>query len=210
MLKLYLSCLMAFISISLLSSCASVNQAPTTAANEKLTWQTRSAKLSTIEHYVLTGAIAIRKASDAWSANINLQQSSPYHYQVTFIAPMGAGTTRLTGEPGKVTLQDNKGKEFTANTAEQLLRERMGWNLPVSNLYFWIKGLPSPSSSTQQKFDNAHHLLSFDQSGWHISYAAYTSAKGLDLPSKIILTRDSLKIKLIINQWQNIGFFSPT
>jgi outer membrane lipoprotein LolB len=81
------------------------------------------------------------------------------------------------------------------------MQRELGWQIPVVHLYDWARGLPAPRIPAQMTFDAYHHLTHLSQEGWEIDYAAYVSVGSVDLPQKMQLTRQDLKIKLAVKDW---------
>lgn len=190
-----------FLSLLWLTSCATVSEQPQTALNQNMTWGTRVQKLSSLQTWDLKGMIAIREAHDAVSANLQWQQKYR-NYHIALFGPMGTNSYELTGQPGKVELAAANGKHTNANSPEELLAQQAGWRLPVSNLYYWIRGLPVPDLPAQKQLDAYNHLIQLNQQGWNIHYLRYTSVNNIDLPSKIFLNNPDLNVKIVISQWQ--------
>ncbi len=184
----------------LLASCASMptGQAP---QNQNITWGSRVGTLSSVEDWDLKGLIAIRAAKDGGSANWHWRQSKN-NYTISLFGPFGANSFTLTGTPSSVLLETSDGKKFNATTPELLLAQQTGWQLPISNLYYWIRGLPVPGVPAQKQFDTYHHLTALTQQGWTIHYLRYVSVNQIDLPNKIFLDNSQVNVKIIINQWQ--------
>jgi len=189
-------------SISLVTGCASLHEPPP-PDNQTTPWGNRVQALSNIQSWDINGLIAIRNTSKphAESANLHWQQSK-LNYQILLFGPLGASPVKLSGKPGAVVLEDSKGKRFYADSAESMLVQQTGWRLPVSNLYFWVRGLPVPNQPAQKQFDTYHHLTHLAQDGWNIQYLNYTSVNHIDLPTKIFLNNSALQLKIIINQWK--------
>jgi len=187
----------------MLASCASLStQQKTTppATSEPTSWENRVGVLSNMEDWDLKGLIAIRNTNDAWSANWRWQQHQ-HNYVIDLVGPLGANPIQLTGSPNTVTLTTSDGKKFNSNSPESLLEKQLGWRLPVSSLYYWIRGLPVPDVVAQKQFDSSHRLMVLIQQGWRIEYLHYTTGK-IELPAKISLNNSALNVKIIINQWQ--------
>lgn len=184
-----------------LVACTTVAPAPKQAANQNINWTSREASLHAINVWSLRGSIGIRKANEAWSATVAWRQTTN-NYVLNIVGPMGAGSARLNGSPSQVTLTDDKGHVSQAATAEELLQRQMGWEMPVANLYYWVRGIPAPGGGGAKRFDRFHHLTSLSQDGWHIEFQRYTAVRGLDLPSKITLSKGDFRIRMVINQWQ--------
>ena len=169
------------------------------ALNQHLSWATRKAQLQQITQWQLNGAVAIRTPHSGQSASLAWQQHQ-YTYQIDVFGPLGAGRATLNGDADGVTLLDN-GKRYQSPTTEILMQKILGWHIPVSNLYFWIRGLPAPHLKSISKFDAYHHLVQLKQQAWEITYQQYTGVNGIDLPRKLTLQAQNMKIKFVISNW---------
>lgn len=168
--------------------------------NQRMSWQARQHQLHPIQHWTINGAMGINMPNYAQAASMVWQQQAR-DYQVSLFGPFGVGRTTLTGTPTAVTLLAS-GKQYKAKTPEKLMQEVLGWQLPVTNLYFWVRGLPAPNSPATTTFDAFHHLTELKQQGWKILYLRYTAIKGVDLPSKLVLQHGQLQVKFVIAKWQ--------
>lgn len=183
----------------LLTACATM-PAKQAARNENLTWPQRQAQLQTINEWHLTGALAYRTPKEGQSASLVWQQTQK-QYQINVFGPLGVGRISLLGTLGKNVVLTRDGKTFTAHTPEALMQQQLGWHLPISNLYYWVRGLPAPGITKSVQFDAFHHITNLVQQGWIISYERYTAVNGTDLPSKFTLQHGNLTVKVVISQW---------
>ena len=186
--------------VLLITSCTTITPETPVPAQQELSWKTRQQILSRLQNWQLNGKIAVQTAQDSGSATIDWTQK-PKQYAISLLGPLGTHGMKLTGQPGQVTMETAEGKHFTASTAEQLLAEQWGFNLPVSNLYYWVRGLPAPGSMHNEKLDAYQRLTSLSQKGFRIEYLAYTRTGAIDLPAKMTITSPTLKTKIIIYQW---------
>ncbi|MES2218113.1 MAG: lipoprotein insertase outer membrane protein LolB [Pseudomonadota bacterium] len=193
--------LLALLCITILTSCATTQTAPQAPQNQVVGWEARAKTLSSITRWNISGMIAIRNPKDNVSASIHWKQTHK-NYALDLFGPMGTNAFKLTGSPHQVSLQNPHGQMFYASSPEQLLVQQTGWNLPVSNLYYWIRGLPVPGVPAQKHLDAYNHITQLDQEGWQIQYLRYTSTNSIDLPTKIFMRSNGLSVKLIISQWQ--------
>lgn len=187
--------------VSLLMIACATLPAPNAPLNQSLDWDTRQASLNQLTSWRINGLISIRDTQQAESANVSWVQKNQ-NYTISIFGPLGFGGVILEGRPGIVTLKEDSGQKFTAATPEELITETSHWVLPVSNLHFWIRGIPAPNCASQLSFDKYHHLSSLRQQGWKISYQQYAGVENLDLPSMITLNRPPLTIKIVISQWK--------
>ncbi len=173
--------------LSLLSACTLSPSKPPAAID--------TSNNASIENWHLKGKIGIRSPGQSDSAYLNWQQCQ----QLTAIVlsgPLGQGAARLGIGPHHATLEDSDGKSFHADSAEQLLRQQLQMNIPVSELYFWLRGLPAPDGPYQ--WEDQQTLL---QAGWHIHFDYFQQVDQRQLPAKIIARQDQLTITLILRGW---------
>ena len=183
---------------ALLSSCATL-PAKKGALNTSMSWSARQQQLKTVKQWHLTGAIAIKTPGHGQSASLAWQQAKN-NYKINVFGPLGAGRVTLSGMPNRVTLQAN-GKHYEAATPEALMQKVLGWHLPISNLIYWVRGLPATNAAAKEHFDAYHHLSALQQQGWQVQYLRYTNVDGIDLPSSIMLKQGELTVKIIISNW---------
>lgn len=185
-----------------LTSCATVTPQQPVAQNQRMSWDSRVATLSRIQSWSLKGLIGIREQQkSAVSATIQWQQQQQ-SYHIALYGPLGTNSYELTGRPGYVQLAGANGKQTSARSAEELLAKEVGWYLPVSNLYYWIRGIPVPNVPAQKQVDAYNHLIQLNQQGWNIQYLSYTSVNHIDIPNRITFSNPRLNVKLVINQWR--------
>jgi len=186
--------------LTTLTRCATL-PAPQTPQNEKLSWDSRAQTLSNIQHWDLKAQMAIRTQKEAESVSLRWQQNKQ-NYAIDLFGPLGAQSYLLTGSPNHVVMTQPNGKKISATSAEALLIQQTGWNLPVSYLKYWVRGIPVPGLPAVKQYDSFHHLTELSQAGWRIQFLRYTAADHLDLPSKIFLHRPEITVKMIISEWQ--------
>ncbi len=186
----------------LLTACVSLSLASRVPNNTKQTAQQRERQLAKINHWQLRGAVAIKTSQKAFTASLSWQQLLGKCYRINIMGPLSVGATRLTGQPGRVILQQANSKPVQASSPEQLLKRELGWSLPVSNLYYWVRGLPAPGYVQMRRFDRYGHLQSLSQQGWSIQYLRYTGVGRYDLPSKMVMRHQGVSVKLVISNWQ--------
>lgn len=189
-----------------LSACTTLPvPSPAEPGTAEALWQQRQLSLTAIQHWVVSGRLAILTPQTGWHIRVRWQQHAD-DYLIQLDAPLGQGAAELRGNVAGVTLRTADG-EFSAASAEALLEQRLGWQLPVSGLRYWVRGLPDAEAVTEhQTLDAAGRLTRLQQSGWDIEFRHYTAAP-LALPDKIFLVSRSvnpeaaLDIRLVIEQW---------
>lgn len=186
------------IMILFLTSCASV--APP-APDTRTPWISRARSLNDLQTWAVSGKLAIITPTEADTVSIQWKQQVK-NYTINLLAPLGAGSMTLNGDSTHLTLTTPDGVTHEATSPEALLEANGGPHLPVSNLRYWVRGLPAPQQPDHTTFDPYGRLTTLSQAGWQIEYLSYTRAYNLDLPSRITLTAPGYKIKVVIHEWE--------
>ncbi|GLR64750.1 lipoprotein insertase outer membrane protein LolB [Marinospirillum insulare] len=146
-------------------------------------------------HWQAQGRIAFANNKNNHSANLDWQQNG-YNYQLQLFGPLGQGSARLEGAPFKVILTTSDGKQVEASSPEQLLADNSDWELPLSNMLYWIRGIKAPG---KHKEINENSFL---QHGWQVEWRRFSQVGEHQLPSLLIAEKGPLSFRLAINKWQ--------
>ncbi len=194
------ACLLVCLATLLFSACAT--KPPRDDAARAAYWQQHREKLSDLITWQLQGRIAIHVNKEAWSASLHWRQDRNA-YRLRIIAPLGQGSYELSGGEQGVYMRTAANEVLYADDAETLLRENLGWAIPLGGLAYWIKGLPEPGIETEMlQLDEKGRITGMSQSGWRLSYRRYTHSSGYELPGKIFLENGEVKLRLIIKDWK--------
>lgn len=180
------------------SKVAPLNTSPLPPSKES--WEERQKRLMHIQSWQVSGKIAAQSAHDSGSATVNWTQRQGL-YTISLSGPLGSHHLELKGQPGSVTLLTAEGKSLSAQSPEQLLISQWGFHIPISNIKYWIRGLPVPGVPVNTRFDNQARLSSLTQQGWQVDFLDYTQVGQIQLPNRISIVSPSLKIKIVIHQW---------
>ncbi len=109
---------------------------------------------------------------------------------------MGSGAAKLVSDGRTVTLHRADRPPVSAPNAGQLLAQELGWQLPVSRLHYWIRGLASPAVRSIATADG------FEQSGWQLTFPRQTRVGEWVMPAKAVAQHPDLKVTLILQHWE--------
>ena len=164
-------------------------------------WKAHKAHISEIDGWQISGKIGIQAPQDSGSGTLFWLQRQGY-FDIRLSGPLWRGATRLTGRPDAVALEVAGQGRFEADSPEALVESQLGWQLPVSHLLYWVRGLPAPDSRSRIALDPNGRLASLQQDGWDVQYLGYTEEDGYTLPNRIKLAGRDLKITLVVKDWQ--------
>jgi outer membrane lipoprotein LolB len=194
----------AFIILScpFFSACTTTKQpSQTVEVSENASAEKKNITAPEVNSWQISGKIAIQNARNSGSASVDWTKRNN-NYDIAIVGPIGTGTVKLSGHPGFVSMQTSDGKHYTAKSAEDLLAKQWGYNLPVSNMNYWIRGLPVPNVPSKTKYDGQNRLTNLVQSGWRIQYPSYAKSGKLDLPNKIFIYSSGLTVKIVVYHWK--------
>jgi len=182
---------------ALLSACTAI--AP--PAKENSDWTRQRDQLQELESWELRGRVNVRYDNESHTPRINwLQQNVEYHIRLW--GTFNAGNTLIVGRPGYVSLE-NDGETVDASSPEELILRQMGYELPISQLNYWIKGLPSPDSGFQLSFNELNQLTTIEQADWTINLSDMRQYGQVSLPRRVELTRarNDIRLRFIGLNW---------
>ncbi len=163
-------------------------------------WDRRVAVLSTIEDWDFSGRIAVRTDTDGFNGKLRWQQRDT-EYSATVSGPLGIGTVRVDGDGRSVTLTDKDGERTELLDAEQDLRLRYGWTIPIESLRYWALGIPDPGLPYDSDVDSDGRLASLKQGGWQVTISRYRPGGGQPMPSRLTALHADARVRLVIDAW---------
>jgi outer membrane lipoprotein LolB len=167
-------------------------------------WEQRRDVLARISHWEFTGSINVRDASDSHASRIRWQQDGDI-YRINLWGTFNVGATQIDGRPGEVMIVQQGQEPVITETPESLLYQELGYELPVSELNYWIKGIPAPGLYSELQFSDNNQVIQFLQAGWQIDYMAYTNYGTETLPTRIRMQKHPLRLDLTRLNWNLPG-----
>ncbi len=162
---------------------------------------TRRATLLALDHWTLDGRVAVQRGSEGGTAQLRWQQRGEA-FDLRIMAPLGRGTYQLHGDGARVTLVAPDGRQYEADRIETLMAQHLNWSLPVAGAQYWVRGVPAPAPpATDVIFDETGRMTDCAQAGWRVSVLDYDAATTPELPRKLFLAADDVKIRIAITQW---------
>jgi len=192
--------LVILVLLTSLTACAPIWQTRPVESAESL-WATRHAQLTQLEQWKIKGRTVITQDREGWNAGLRWQESDG-EYQIKLEGPFAQGGVTLEGNEKVVVLTLSDGQKKSARTPEVLLAETLGWNLPVSALRYWVRGLPFNLKGIQSmKYDEKGRLTHLVQEGWEIKFLRYIPFEEYSMPSKIFIKHPELSVRVAITDW---------
>lgn len=165
-------------------------------------WQAHRQSLQNLTNWQMTGRASVANGTEYWNLSLQWQQRGD-DYLIDLTGPFGAGHVQLAGGPHGVELRDADQHRYYATSPEALLYERTGVIMPVTDLRYWVVGLPGKDHPGEVAFDAQGRLAKLELTPWQVNFRRYTQLERVSLPEKIFILRPDkqLDIRVVVDEW---------
>ena len=163
-------------------------------------WDARNEFLASIRDWEFRGRIAVKAGDEGFNGKFNWVQQDEA-FSATVGGPLGIGTVLIEGDGQSVVLTDKDGVETALQNAEEELRWRYGWTIPVSSLRYWALGIPDPDVAAITELDDNGHLVRLEQSDWIVEISRYREGGGQQMPRILSATNPNTRVRMVIDRW---------
>ncbi|MCY4265812.1 MAG: lipoprotein insertase outer membrane protein LolB [Gammaproteobacteria bacterium] len=181
----------------LLGACSSL--APPAPQNSE--WSVLRQQLEAMQSWQLRGRVNVRYNNKSYTPRIQWQQNG-LNFSLRLWGTFNTGNTIVKGSPDVVTLEQGD-TVLHADSPEQLILEQLGYELPVSYLRYWVRGLPDPSSQAELEFNEMNQLVRLQQEDWIVTYADLRQYGTLSMPRRVEVIRpvDAVRLRFVGLSW---------
>jgi len=179
-----------------LAACATTRQvaAPPVAV---AAWDQRAADLQRLASWQLGGRAAVAFGTQGWQASLDWRQSGDAA-EVHLSGPLGIGAMVLKRTPEGLSL--NGAPPSDAVMAQ--LQDRLGFELPLDHLRYWLLGVPDPASAFEIKRNDQDRAVQLTQDQWTIDYDRYMPVDGDMLPAHLVMSREGVRVRIVVDHWR--------
>ncbi|GMV31858.1 MAG: hypothetical protein AMXMBFR59_39830 [Rhodanobacteraceae bacterium] len=165
------------------------------------TQRAREAAVLAETNWQLNGRIAVSNGDDGGNADVEWRQDGA-RYDLRLRAPVTGKNWRLHGDARSAVLEGVSREPARGSDAAELLAREANWQLPVTELEYWVRGLRAPGITAELVFDADQRPARLQQSGWTIEYREYFDDREPALPRKVFATKGQHRVRLFIEDWQ--------
>jgi outer membrane lipoprotein LolB len=162
-----------------------------------LDWDQRVGVLQKAGEWRLDGRTAVAVGTQGWQATLNWHQRGAWT-EVHLSGPLGVGALVLKRSPDGLSLNGAPPSDAVVSQ----LQARLGFELPLDHLRFWLLGVPDPGPAFELKRNEQDRALQLTQSDWTIDYDRYMPAAGDLLPAHLVLSRPGVRVRIAADHWQ--------
>lgn len=130
-------------------------------------------------------------------------QQRPTHFQLRIAGITGAILAVIDVDAnGETTAMDARGNRYRTATARQMVKELLGFELPVEDFKYWLLGAPSPHSVYHAARRAGSRLVSFQQQEWQVRYQNDESdAVSWPYVKQLEITAGGVRATVTVRSW---------
>ena len=163
-------------------------------------YQSRLDSVLGFEAWTLAGRLAVNDGQDGGSGNLIWHRLGDAS-SMEFHGALGRGAWRLEADSDGAILELADGEVHRASSVNALLKQRLGWEVPVEALSWWVRGLAEPGEWESRELDENGKLLRLTQFGWLIEFGGYFDVDGIIMPQKMTARQGAHTVKLAVRKW---------
>ncbi len=154
----------------------------------------------TPDAFALEARFSLRHEDRSYSGHLSWQHAGGSD-EILLASPLGQGLAAIRANAGGATMTAGDGKSYSAETAELLTRQVLGYPLPLGNLADWVRG--RGRINAPDAVDASGRPLQLLEDGWRIGYE-YDSDDPQALPGRVSVERaGAFDLRLRIDEWNS-------
>jgi outer membrane lipoprotein LolB len=159
-------------------------------------WAQRLGELQNAAAWQLDGRAAVALGTQGWQATLNWREADNIA-EVHLAGPFGIGALVLKQTPEGLSLNGAPPSDVVMSQTQ----EKLGFDPPIDNLHYWLLGVPNPGSTYDVSRNERDRAKTLSQDGWSIAYDRYVPVAGDVLPARLVLSRDAVRVRIIVDHW---------
>ncbi|MBN8737126.1 MAG: outer membrane lipoprotein LolB [Xanthomonadales bacterium] len=184
----------------LLAACAPVPVRQPGTVKQLAAQAAREQALGAQQSWSLAGRFAASDGRHGGSGSLEWHQTGQ-QYRFVLRAPITGKSVQLDGGPDGAVLTGAGKVPVAGRDAGEVLTEEFGWDVPVADLAWWVRGLRAPGRPAILTFGANGLPATLDQDGWHVDYRDWYSERNPQLPRKVYASRDPYTVRVMIETW---------
>jgi len=161
----------------------------------------REQALYDLKSWRMEGRIGVKTPDEGWTANLFWEHEGRQD-RLRISGPFSQGMLSIIVQDDLIHINEGNGVEQTSRDPDALLRERLGFSVPLRSLRYWVTGVPSPDAEYVPVSGGASgSARGFRQQGWSLAYEQFLKVGALTLPQRATIRGNDVRLKLIADSW---------
>ena len=151
----------------------------------------------------LLGRVSVTYTAGVVTANVRWEHAGDRD-EIWLMTPTGQTLAHIVDSAAGVVLTRADRQEHRASNVETLTRQVLGWPLPLSQLQYWVRGLPVPGMApTEVERDGTKRLTAFTQNGWRVALTYHEGAQYAGKVRRVDLIDGPNQIRFLVDTWRD-------
>ncbi len=154
----------------------------------------------------MQGKLAVKTEQDKFSTNLYWLHTDKQD-ELLLTTMLGTTVLSLNSDSHGANLSLD-GTEYQDKNAEHLLMRLTGWSIPLANLPLWLTGqVPNTDIILSRDNQNRPQMVQaiVGANSWLVNFKSWQQQSGAEIPRLIEISRDGIKLKIQITQWQALS-----
>ena len=157
------------------------------------------------EPFDLLGRVLATYSGGSVTANVRWEHA-PARDEIWLMTPTGQTLAHIVDTPQGVTLTRADREVHRAQSVEALTRQALGWPLPLSQLQYWIRGMPAPGAPAAEiERDAGKRLTAFTQNEWRVALTYNDDGEQAGRVRRVDLVDGPNRIRFVVDTWRSAG-----
>lgn len=188
--------------VLLLAACSSAPRRHAPDAAQLDEQGQRERQLAEAAEWRLQGKVAVRSGKDGGSGQLSWSETATGSV-LELRAPISGQGWRLQIDAGGALLDGLEGGPRRDRDAARLLREAVGWELPVAAMRHWVRGARADGAARLEFADDGLPAR-LQQAGWTIDFLDWQRETSPPLPRRLVASRGEHRVRLVVGQWERL------
>lgn len=188
------------LALAALAGCRTLPPKPAVGPGADAPWSEQRAALANLDRYGLHGRVAVAANGEGFSASLRYAQVAQ-RTELALDGPLGIGGLRVQVEGDDLEIATSRGEKLDGAAARDELERRLGFDLPLAQLRWWLLGIPAPGEAAVNATEIGE-IRDFTQQGWRVSITSRVAGLGFSLPQRLTAEREGARLKLFVERWQ--------
>jgi outer membrane lipoprotein LolB len=189
------------VALMLVAGCRTLPPGAPVGPGADAPWSEQRAALEKLDRYALNGRVAVAANGQGFSASLRYQQRMS-HSNLALDGPLGIGGLRVEIAGEDIEIATSRGEKLDGQEARDELERRLGFQLPLHELRWWLLGIPAPGEASVNQDGGSGEIRDFSQSGWRVSINSRAPGLGFSMPQRLTAEREGARLKLFVQGWE--------
>lgn len=193
---------LGLLAASLLTGCALLEmpeEAGVEDPGQVRLWEEHRRSVADLDDWGLRGRFGLQWDDGQVQGRLQWRQTGA-DFELRLSGPFGLNPVHVNGnlQTGQATLYD--GEESIQGEIEEVMRDRLGFVLPLAELVNLVRGIPI-SDSSEVVLDGKARATRILQGGWKIDYRDYSCCEEPTLPGRVRFAQEAMRGVLVVREW---------